>query len=154
MSPEEARGWLGLKEGASQAEIKRAWKIAAKKIHPDTAKNEFEKEQLNIMMQNVNEAYEVLTGKRNGNRSSSSRSQKRDDNTSKNTNQKNYGDDHEYQRWREEQRRKSSAGKEEQERRKEEWKKYNTNYVVVPAEWKIKLDLFKNNKSFSIYKIK
>ena len=33
-------------------------------------------------------------------------------------------------------------------------KKYNVNYVVVPAEWKIKLDLFKNNKSFSIYKVK
>ena len=40
---------------------------------------------------------------------------------------------------------------------KSDWKlleeKYNANYVVVPAEWKIKLDLFKNNKSFSIYKI-
>ncbi len=33
-------------------------------------------------------------------------------------------------------------------------KKYNVNYVVVPSEWKIKLDLFKNNKSFSIYKVK
>ena len=49
--------------------------------------------------------------------------------------------------------RKGFEGKE-----KSDWKllgkKYNTNYVVVPAEWKIKLDLFKNNKSFSIYKIK
>ena len=32
--------------------------------------------------------------------------------------------------------------------------KYNANYVVVPSSWKIKLDLFKNNESFSIYKIK
>ena len=32
--------------------------------------------------------------------------------------------------------------------------KYNANYVVTPSNWKIKLDLFKNNESFSIYKIK
>ena len=41
---------------------------------------------------------------------------------------------------------------------KSDWKllgeKYNANYLVVPTEWKIKLDLFKNNKSFAIYKIK
>ena len=38
-----------------------------------------------------------------------------------------------------------------------DWKlvkeKYNAKYVVVPSEWKIKLNLFKNNESFSIYKI-
>ena len=32
--------------------------------------------------------------------------------------------------------------------------KYNANYVAVPAEWKIKLDLIKKNEFFAIYKIK
>ena len=44
-----------------------------------------------------------------------------------------------------------------EDKEKSDWKlleeKYNAGYVVVPTEWKIKLDLFKNNKSFSIYKI-
>ena len=35
MSPEEARDWLGLKEGASQTEIKKAWKRMLEKNHPD-----------------------------------------------------------------------------------------------------------------------
>jgi len=38
-----------------------------------------------------------------------------------------------------------------------DWKllgeKYNANYLLVPVDWKIKSDLFKNNKFFSIYKI-
>ena len=38
-----------------------------------------------------------------------------------------------------------------------DWKflkeKYNARYVVVPTEWKIELNLFKNNQTFSIYKI-
>ncbi len=32
-------------------------------------------------------------------------------------------------------------------------KKYNATYIVVPSEWNIELNLFKKNKSFSIYKI-
>ena len=41
---------------------------------------------------------------------------------------------------------------------KPEWwellsKKYNANHIVVPSNWNIKLDLFKKNNSFAIYKI-
>ena len=40
---------------------------------------------------------------------------------------------------------------------KTEWvllsNKYNANHVVVPSDWKIKLDLLKKNTSFAIYKI-
>ena len=32
-------------------------------------------------------------------------------------------------------------------------KKYNAKYVVTPSEWNIKLDIFKSNSFFSIYKI-
>ncbi len=40
---------------------------------------------------------------------------------------------------------------------KTEWvllsNKYNATYVVVPSDWKIKLDLLKKNTSFAVYKI-
>ena len=40
---------------------------------------------------------------------------------------------------------------------KTEWvllsNKYNANYVVVPSDWTIKLDLLKKNTSFAVYKI-
>ena len=40
---------------------------------------------------------------------------------------------------------------------KNEWlllsKKYNAKYIVVPSEWKIKLDLLRENSSFKVYKI-
>ena len=41
---------------------------------------------------------------------------------------------------------------------KNEWvflsSKYNSNYVIVPSDWNIKLDLLKKNYSFAVYKIK
>ena len=41
---------------------------------------------------------------------------------------------------------------------KNEWvflsNKYNSNYVVVPSDWNIKLDLLKKNYAFAVYKIK
>ena len=42
-------------------------------------------------------------------------------------------------------------------RLKTEWvllsKKYNANHIVVPSDWRIKLDLLKKNTSFAVYKI-
>ena len=43
MSPEEARDWLGLKEGASQTEIKKAWKRMLEKNHPDNVEIKYKK---------------------------------------------------------------------------------------------------------------
>ena len=100
MNPEEARGWLGVDENVDEATIKKAWKTAAQRLHPDKAKNEFEKEQLNKMMQNVNAAYETLTGKREA------------------TNQK----DERYWEKDQEERRREQHRKAE-EKKKEKWKR-------------------------------
>jgi len=51
---------LGIKKGASEGEIKKAYKKMAKKFHPDVNKDEGAVEQ----MSKVNEAYEILSGKR------------------------------------------------------------------------------------------
>ena len=42
-------------------------------------------------------------------------------------------------------------------KKKSDWefikKKYNANYVVVPKNWKINLNLLKSNNFYSIYQI-
>ncbi|OFI05095.1 chaperone protein DnaJ [Clostridium acetireducens DSM 10703] len=52
---------LGLKEGASKDEIRRAYRNLAKKYHPDQYENNPLKELAEEKMREANEAYEVLT---------------------------------------------------------------------------------------------
>ena len=44
-----------------------------------------------------------------------------------------------------------------EEKKKTDWEyikeKYNSNYVAVPRNWRINLNLFKNNDFYSIYRI-
>lgn len=51
---------LGLKKGASDKEIKSAYRKMSKKYHPDVNPSDEAKEK----MSQINEAYEILTGKR------------------------------------------------------------------------------------------
>lgn len=51
---------LGIKPGATQEEIKKAWKKKALEYHPDRNSSE----DATIKIQEVNEAYEILTGKK------------------------------------------------------------------------------------------
>lgn len=62
---------LGLKPGASDDEIKRAYKEMAKKYHPDLNGNSPEAAE---MMKKVNEAYDILINHKNNYSSSSSSS--------------------------------------------------------------------------------
>ena len=62
---------LGLKPGASDDEIKRAYKEMAKKYHPDLNGNSPEAAE---MMKKVNEAYDILINHKNTYSSSSSSS--------------------------------------------------------------------------------
>ena len=52
---------LGLNEGASKDEIRRAYRNLAKKYHPDQYENNPLKELAEEKMREANEAYEVLT---------------------------------------------------------------------------------------------
>lgn len=61
MTKEEARKILNLGILASDAEIKNAFRQAAKKYHPDSSQNNGEYDQLFIR---AHEAYEILSGKR------------------------------------------------------------------------------------------
>lgn len=51
---------LGVKPGASQEEIKKAWKKKALEWHPDRNKSE----EAGTKIQEINEAYEILSGKK------------------------------------------------------------------------------------------
>jgi len=51
---------LGLKSGASQEEIKKAWKKMALEWHPDRNQSE----EAGTKIQEINEAYEILSGKK------------------------------------------------------------------------------------------
>ena len=51
---------LGLKEGATKKEIKKAYRELALKYHPDTNPDNTEAEDT---FKKINEAYSVLTGK-------------------------------------------------------------------------------------------
>lgn len=58
MNPYEV---LGLREGASQEEIKSAYRTLVKKYHPDQFKDNPLKELANEKLREINEAYESLT---------------------------------------------------------------------------------------------
>lgn len=60
---------LGLEKGASDDEIKKAYKRLAKKYHPDLNNNSAEAAE---MMKKVNEAYDILINKKSYNSTSSS----------------------------------------------------------------------------------
>ncbi|QOX62914.1 J domain-containing protein [Anoxybacterium hadale] len=57
---------LGIKEGASQEEIKAAYREQVKKYHPDKYQNNPLQDLAEEKLQEINEAYETLT-KNNGN---------------------------------------------------------------------------------------
>ncbi|MDF3002497.1 MAG: hypothetical protein K0Q48_2616 [Bacillota bacterium] len=57
---------LGIKEGASQEEIKAAYREQVKKYHPDKFQNNPLQDLAEEKLQEINEAYETLT-KNNGN---------------------------------------------------------------------------------------
>ncbi|KMT20853.1 DnaJ domain-containing protein [Clostridium cylindrosporum] len=62
---------LGLKQGASQEEIKKAYRDLVKKYHPDRHTNNELKDLAQEKMREINEAYDVLT-KNSSNSSESS----------------------------------------------------------------------------------
>ncbi|QNU65839.1 J domain-containing protein [Ruminiclostridium herbifermentans] len=57
---------LGIKEGASEEEIKRAYRELVKKYHPDQYQDNPLSKLAEEKLREVNEAYEYLTGKGNG----------------------------------------------------------------------------------------
>lgn len=64
MRKQDAYDWLGLKEGATQGEIKKAWMRAMKANHPDKFPDQWQRDQANVFSQKLNEAKETLTGER------------------------------------------------------------------------------------------
>lgn len=52
---------LGIKKGASQDEIKRAYRKKAHQFHPDKAKSDQERADMETKFKEVNEAYQVLS---------------------------------------------------------------------------------------------
>lgn len=67
MNPYEV---LGVSEGASQEEIKRAYKELVKKYHPDKYQNNPLSDLAEEKLQEINEAYDMLTKGTGGGRSS------------------------------------------------------------------------------------
>lgn len=65
---------LGLNEGASQEEIKKAYRELVKKYHPDRHTNNELKDLAQEKMREINEAYETLTRNNNNTNSYSSSS--------------------------------------------------------------------------------
>ncbi len=61
MSPSQAYEILGLREGASQDEIRRAYRDLVKKYHPDQYVNNPLSELAAEKLKEINEAYDVLT---------------------------------------------------------------------------------------------
>ncbi len=51
---------LGVKKGASADEIKKAYRVAAKKYHPDLVRDESKKEEAKKKFQEIQAAYDVL----------------------------------------------------------------------------------------------
>lgn len=62
---------LGIKEGASQEEIKSAYKKMVKKYHPDQYQNNPLEDLAQEKMKEINEAYNILTGKSSSNSNAS-----------------------------------------------------------------------------------
>lgn len=58
---------LGIKQGASEAEIKAAYKELVKKYHPDKYQNNPLADLAEDKLQEINEAYDILTKKGAGN---------------------------------------------------------------------------------------
>ena len=52
---------LGVEENATQEEIKKVWKELSKKWHPDNQRDPSQKEEMNRMQAEINEAYTVLS---------------------------------------------------------------------------------------------
>lgn len=52
---------LGVKKGATQEEIKKAYRAAAKKHHPDLVRDESKKEEAKKKFQEIQSAYDVLS---------------------------------------------------------------------------------------------
>lgn len=77
---------LGVKENASQEEIKKAYRELVKQYHPDKYVNNPLKDLAEEKLREINEAYDTLT-KNGGNNSSSYNG-----NTNYNNNSGNYGD--------------------------------------------------------------
>jgi molecular chaperone DnaJ len=65
---------LGVREGASDDEIKQAYRALAKKYHPDRYANSPMKAQAEKKMQEINEAYDYLTKQKDNGASWSSNS--------------------------------------------------------------------------------
>lgn len=63
MSPSEAYKILGLREGASEDEIRRAYRDLVKKYHPDQYVNNPLSDLAAEKLKEINEAYDVLTRK-------------------------------------------------------------------------------------------
>ena len=55
---------LGLKDLASQAEIKQSYRRLAKEWHPDTQKDPAKKEEAQKKFMEIQEAYDTLSNKR------------------------------------------------------------------------------------------
>ncbi|WP_125153384.1 J domain-containing protein [Clostridium rectalis] len=79
---------LGLKEGASKEEIKRAYRELAKKYHPDQYGNNPLRELAEDKMRELNEAYDLLM--KNSDNNYSSNSYRGSDNNYSNNNYTNY----------------------------------------------------------------
>ena len=71
MNPYEV---LGVREGASEAEIKAAYKKLVKKYHPDRYANNPLADLAEEKMQEINQAYDMLMNNSGGGQSYSSQS--------------------------------------------------------------------------------
>jgi len=60
MSPRQARGLLGVTEGATETQIKTAYRKAAFRMHPDRAANPSAQKEATQKMQQLNAARETL----------------------------------------------------------------------------------------------
>lgn len=116
---------LEVSERASKEVIEKAYRVLAKKYHPDLQKEE-EKKNAEIKMKQINEAYEVL-----------SNDEKR----------KNY--DLELEQLRQEEKRIEEINRQKQEENKKVQHYENTNYQKREIAYKNKTDRKKSNENYA-----
>ncbi len=130
---------LGIKEGASYDEIKRAYRELAKKYHPDRYQNNPLSDLADEKMREINEAYDLLIKNAGGNYQYQTEYEQTYENS--NASQGAYS-----QQYQSQQQSKSQSQSQSQSQSRSQYQGYNTQYQnAEDAELERKVRMFVNS---------